>query len=725
MDPDLDRINQQLSLIMKYAQPDVKFDKQAFANAMNKIETNYKAAKDVLADKNASDADKKYAKDVTDGINKNLPNMLKGALSAASAFKSGDYINGSAAIMDICASGAQMIGSLSAAAGPYGAVFGAVFSMVGQLLTYFGPKQPSLKDQIIEAIRGLDAEKRLQNTEEYGDTIEEFATTIHRLRLAFPKGLKSPLETEKNIEDFQTYLKEVLVGIEASYNKVSNLYKKWKIVEWLKDKKTQDQEKWPEILGVFCRTYSDSLIANMALASMADEPMIDQRLKDVSSSNPKYKEHEEGFKAIRTLLIDLRANMRERPRVWEDGNAMMLRFLEQIRPVAQDRGLFVHLGTNQYLYAATGREAIKSGSWKNLSIGYGGRGHRFSLTVPKEDRGSLTPQYHIFFCERWHAGGGDLEHGRVSPSPVGISGQGQIFSEKFADVWALPAPKDQNPHDETASFVYAAIDDGTSGSVKLFELDEKNKLKEGGWWPATKSGVMNVRAVTHPPTPLPDDPDKDALPPGSPLLGGDDHYNSIIYGALRASSELYVDQSNTRCYVPTPWGDYSGIEVDPYYVWVYRPHAVVCATHASVISCIQGKRPMPRWMEHGPNDVLGDQSRQGEGNLWLVNGRETKPRPPLKGILSLSPCKDGTLYASIYNRTVSKSSTGDHWLFEAKDTLGSYTTRYNIDLKAGRINVDPWVKIGGDALQVLKMPIPSWSLFESLETTLKEKLKIQ
>ncbi len=60
----------------------------------------------------------------------------------ASAFKSGDYINGSAAIMDICASGAQMIGSLSAAAGPCGTVLGKSH-IVFQLLTYFGPKQPS------------------------------------------------------------------------------------------------------------------------------------------------------------------------------------------------------------------------------------------------------------------------------------------------------------------------------------------------------------------------------------------------------------------------------------------------------------------------------------------------------------------------------------------------------------------------------------------------------
>src|SRR5690349_14258071 len=107
MDPDLERINQQLSLVMEAVLPGMKPDeskefRKDYAASVVRIEKDYKAAKATLADKNASDAEKKYAKDVADAINKNLPNMTKAALSAASAFKSGDYMNGSAAIMDIC-----------------------------------------------------------------------------------------------------------------------------------------------------------------------------------------------------------------------------------------------------------------------------------------------------------------------------------------------------------------------------------------------------------------------------------------------------------------------------------------------------------------------------------------------------------------------------------------------------------------------------------------------
>jgi len=726
--PELDYVNDQLTLIRLYAQSGMNpGEAQDFEDSTKLIQQKYETALRTLADKNASDADKKFAKDVTDSINKNLPNLTKAVLSAATAFKAGDYIAGSAAIMDICASGAQMIGSLSSVAGPYGAAFGAVFTLIGQLLTYFGPKKPelSLKQQIEAAIRGLDADNRLQTAAAEGDYVEEYATTICRVRSTLPKHLKKPFVTQKDLWDFRTDLKDDLISIKAAWDQVRQKYGKWNTAEWLLDEKCQDLEKWPEILGVFCKVYSDALFANMALASMADQELIDKRLGECSKRNPNYETSPHDFDEINNLLIGLRAIVQALPKVWADGDDKMRQVLKKIRPVAQDRGLFVHLGTNQYLYAATGRKAIQSDSWKNLSIGYGGRGHRFSLTVPREDQGSLKPQYHIFFCEHWLTSGGDMEHGRVTPSSVEISGQGPISNDKFSDVWALPAPEDQKPRDKGASFVYAATDGGTSGYVKLFELDEKNQLKEGNWCPATKSGVLNVRAVTHPPTTMPDDPDKDGMPPGSLLLGGVDHYNSIIYGALRSSGEVYVDQSNTRCYVPSPWATYSGIEVDPYYLWVFRPEGFACATHASVISCILGKRQTPRWMELSPTDILGDQSSQGAGNFWLVDGRETKPRPPLKGLISLSPCKDGTLFASAYTRTVTKQTSGDHFLFEAKDSLASYTTKYSIDLKAGRLNVDSWVKCGGVALQVQKMPVPCWSQFESLNGVLQARTNLK
>ena len=173
--------------------------------------------------------------------------------------------------------------------------------------------------------------------------------------------------------------------------------------------------------------------------------------------------------------------------------------------------------------------------------------------------------------------------------------------------------------------------------------------------------------------------------------------------------------------MPSPWSTYSGVEVDPYYLWVFGPTGFACATHASVIKCLQKKIPKPSWIEFHPNDILGDQSNDGGGNMWLVDGYEIRGgRPPLKGLISLSPCTDGTLFISLYNRTVTQTNTEDHWLFRAFDDLHFYGALYSVDPKAKTIHVEPWEKYDqGLATQVQKMPIPCWALLENLKADLK------
>jgi hypothetical protein len=56
----------------------------------------------------------------TENLAKALPNITKSTLTAITAFQKDDPISGSAAIMDICASLAPLLGGLSAAGGPPG-----------------------------------------------------------------------------------------------------------------------------------------------------------------------------------------------------------------------------------------------------------------------------------------------------------------------------------------------------------------------------------------------------------------------------------------------------------------------------------------------------------------------------------------------------------------------------------------------------------------------------
>src|SRR5215470_17036899 len=122
--------------------------RQSLTNSMSTIMSQYEEAAKRRDDAKLDEKTRKKYADICDSIAKSLPDITQGALSAASAFRKGDYISGSAAIMDICAAVAPVIGSLAAMGGPPGALIGALFSVIGQILTFFAPKQPSLVDLI-------------------------------------------------------------------------------------------------------------------------------------------------------------------------------------------------------------------------------------------------------------------------------------------------------------------------------------------------------------------------------------------------------------------------------------------------------------------------------------------------------------------------------------------------------------------------------------------------
>ena len=103
-----------------------------------------------------------------------------------------------------------------------------------------------------------------------------------------------------------------------------------------------------------------------------------------------------------------------------------------------------------------------------------------------------------------------------------------------------------NPMTRKRSWVYVSHGeaDEPKGSVVGYRLDANKQVQPLNWSPEPKSGagVVNVRAVTHPPVTLFDDPDKDGLAtdPWKNLLRGVDHYGSIFYGALRSSPDVWV-----------------------------------------------------------------------------------------------------------------------------------------------------------------------------------------
>ena len=138
--------------------------------------------------------------------------------------------------------------------------------------------------------------------------------------------------------------------------------------------------------------------------------------------------------------------------------------------------------------------------------------------------------------------------------------------------------------------------------MNYYTLDKDHKSTRVNFEPPL-AGLQDIRCLYLPPTTLPNDPDADAMtdsnanPPGPPLLS---QTTPVVYGGVRNKNRLWVVAWNSWAEVPGPeqWPNYNGIEVDPYYVWLFGKSGIACATHASMIKCRQGKIGTPSWIYH-------------------------------------------------------------------------------------------------------------------------------
>ena len=108
------------------------------------------------------------------------------------------------------------------------------------------------------------------------------------------------------------------------------------------------------------------------------------------------------------------------------------------------------------------------------------------------------------------------------------------------------------------------------------------------------------------------------------------------------------------------------------------------------------KLPSPRWITYKFKWADFSQS-SNPPNLTQPADQENWVNS--LNILSLCPCADGTLSVSLQNNSF-------------------WTANYEIRLKDKRIDTNAWVLRGGEGDQIQKMPIPCWSLLESLKANL-------
>jgi len=326
--------------------------------------------------------------------------------------------------------------------------------------------------------------------------------------------------------------------------------------------------------------------------------------------------------------------------------------------------------------------------------------------------GKPNPLYHVFLLE---LRGKDRTYYKGISSPYKDAGLFQELKcngsslDGLTDIWATPGAD----HNDKADVLFYTAKDK---EIRGFILNKENKVSHSGYTRVAKSKLVSVRVVHHPSS-VEDDPDADSQVSRSTKT------EYITYGGLEASREIYVDAAGKQGEVPSPWESYAGIGVDQHYLWVFGSAGFACATHASVMRCLNGKSQKPRWMTHWPEKHLYDES-------YHQHQQKVKNRAPLVGLVDICPCDDGTLVAAMYTRSAHPAGgiaepdprTYDPLEYSFRDTNAIYSVIYHPDLKNGTIEPVEWTKIGGKnlAVRVQKLPVFCWSLIESLTAMLED-----
>lgn len=642
-------------------------------------------------DKETAKEEREKIEKKLENLAKALPGVTKGTLSAITAFKSGDAISGSAAIMDICASLAPFLAGLSAAGGPPGMLVGAIFSMVGQILSFFAPQSESLTSKIEKLLRDLKAEE-----------IQQDITTVHQAIRVYASSLRQAAHKASSAMDADKPLlslmvtDEIIRSINPLEGNTVTLFRG--VTNWLNEPKNQTLDLWPTILSAACQAWADMMAAALTLLSIVHTDEVQNRYETAEKlTDPKET------RRVEKALLRLQADVIARLVIFKADNDLLLETLQELVPAAQNRGMFWMIGENARLYAGT---HIKQGVFSDL----GGEWKRLSVIVPRKDIGSPHPTYYHVGLESWGTPGYDRTYISEMKSPYTGQDSKQLVDENgkddpgfhgLSDIWAEPGDQLNNIRLYTAK---GKVITGCGVDVEK----GMDKARRTGYAQTLKADVKSVRAL-HNPQAFSGDPDNT-----TDILKGVDF---CVYGGFaRENSEIFADIGNGKSgYVPSPWGGYDGLGVDRHYLWVFGSGGLACATHASVARCLKGEITRPRWMEHWPKDLLYTKKYNRDKNEVL--GEEK----PLKGLVDVCPCDDGTLVAALYTRTVTLTYPrlpSNYPLYSFDDINALYTAAYHTDLKNKAIRVD-WTKIEvSTGVRVQKLPVFCWSLFESLPVML-------
>jgi hypothetical protein len=624
-----------------------------------------------------------------------LPGVTQGVIDLIYASESADPFAISIASLGIFQGFTAMAGPML---GPAGPLVSALTGMLTTILGQFLPPPPSLKEEIEEVLNKFQAQEKKFDL---GSAEDQISIFIHTLETNAKEGKPTAWKPLELLDG------EQVKAIDAAW-------------QWLSEREKQSLPYWGEMLSLTCQVFAHLLRAVTvsvaypskigAMYTWVDEKGVTQKVTPGELMN-----------------VHLQSRCEK-----------LLEKARRIKPVAQNRGMVFHLSTKGgELFAG---DHIEEGTYARL----GGISTAVSVAVSQKEMGSEDPVYHLLRLKDYPAAG-SVWHRKLSspynetlgtqdipqlmpwlllPPGEAIHRQSQEFQQRVKDLGVLLDPElsgisdvwgmvggdhhlDTNPPAKSI---------GTEkGRNRIYFYTAKDKNTINGYVRDEKGAVTKIygRGVTGPelkwvrvvqcPEPVVGDPD-DKID-STELPGILRNIDYVVYGGC-PPGKLYIDSRRSprgkdrilkNAFVQGPWGVnwYHGLGVDQRYVWLHAPLGFACATHASVMRCLEGKLETPTWMYH-------------QMDATLPKGKED----PKGKILDLCPGDDGSFLVSL--------TEGDPL---STDGAPLYSAAYHVNLKTRHIAVH-WARDRSGAPQragegiasyrSCKVPLFCWPQLEGL-----------
>lgn len=388
----------------------------------------------------------------TEAINKAAAaarDAARQAVVAANAFRSGDVMSGTAAVMDICSSAASVLGSMQsmATASGAGAILGALFGIISLILRACAPPQKSVTQVMEQIMRTIFGEEK-----EYDLNAALSDYQVSWDALMDKVETRTPL-TEKEFDEL------------CPLGESGNTHSIYKAGDWLANPENQSKanKEWHAVLEAYLLTGS----LQIRLYALAFN-LLDPDVRSAKSTRFKgiVKQHQ-------TRLKKLKKPVQDKSLLW------------CLAPSAGDD----ITGRSPYV------RCMNQTDWTELS----GEATDFSVTRPAAGKDSLVVTLEGAATIDPHRNPGStslsdmlvLTHGRAYARSVGLDFDGGEWKEipslaklKLRDIHAVPDDKDSQ-----AVRLYWTHDGGSGVSTYSTETRKVTKARDIG------GGGTAIRAV--------------------------------------------------------------------------------------------------------------------------------------------------------------------------------------------------------------------------------------